>query len=37
MNAIFGENAEMFHVKLGGVHSYTVHHFEAVITVNKSA
>ena len=37
INAIYGTNAEIFHVKLGSVYSYTDLYFQTVITVNKSA
>jgi hypothetical protein len=37
IKAIYGENAEILRVKLGGVYSHTDLNFEAVTTVNKSA
>jgi len=37
INEIYGANAEILHVKLGGVYNYTGLDFEAVATANKSA
>jgi len=37
INEIYGANAKILHVKLGGVYNYTGLNFEAVMTVNKSA
>ena len=37
INAIYGANAEILHVRLGRVYNYTGLNFEAVTRVNKSA